>query len=184
MQLESQPALQLMVIMSTHPAMIPEPLLLADCEIIRTRRGGPGGQHRNKVETAVVITHRPTGVSAEANERRSQAENREVAIQRLRVRLALAIRRPVEESGGADPAWEKYVRGKKLAINLQNPDFPGILATALDHLNAHGFEPAPAARNLGVSSSQLLKLLQVEPAAWGWLQDQRQRAGLRPLHAR
>ncbi|MFN5707736.1 MAG: peptide chain release factor family protein, partial [Planctomycetota bacterium] len=64
--------------MASHPASLPEEKLLADCDVVRTRRGGPGGQHRNKVETAVVITHRPSGVSAEANERRSQAENRKV----------------------------------------------------------------------------------------------------------
>ena len=56
------------------------------------RRSGPGGQHRNKVSTAVVITHRPTGVRAEANERRSQAENHREAVRRLRVRLAVEVR--------------------------------------------------------------------------------------------
>ena len=54
-----------------HPARLPIDELLADCEERRLRRGGPGGQHRNKVETAVELTHRPTSVAAEANERRS-----------------------------------------------------------------------------------------------------------------
>ncbi|MFM7739570.1 MAG: peptide chain release factor family protein, partial [Planctomycetota bacterium] len=88
-----------------HPAALPESELLAACELTRTRRGGPGGQHRNKVETAVVITHLPTGVSAEANERRSQAENRKVAIQRLRVHLALAIRDSVDTSQTPSDLW-------------------------------------------------------------------------------
>ena len=58
-----------------HPAALSPEELLHQCRARRTRRSGPGGQHRNKVETAGVLTHAPTGVQAEANERRSQAEN-------------------------------------------------------------------------------------------------------------
>ncbi|MDP7246941.1 MAG: peptide chain release factor-like protein, partial [Planctomycetota bacterium] len=47
------------------------------------RSGGPGGQHRNKVETAVRIVHPPSGVTVTATERRSQFENRELAWERL-----------------------------------------------------------------------------------------------------
>ncbi|HYW80276.1 MAG TPA: peptide chain release factor-like protein, partial [Thermoguttaceae bacterium] len=75
-----------------HPAALPADALFEQCDMRRLRRSGPGGQHRNKVETAVVLTHRPTGISAEANERRSQAQNRNVAIARLRMNLALGIR--------------------------------------------------------------------------------------------
>ena len=71
-----------------HPAALPPDVLLNDCEIRRTRRGGPGGQHRNKVETAVVIKHRPTGAVGAASERRSQDLNRQAALQRLRVNLS------------------------------------------------------------------------------------------------
>lgn len=170
--------------MLPHPATYPEPQLLAECDVVRTRRGGPGGQHRNKVETAIVITHLPSGVSAEASERRSQAENRAVAIQRLRIRLALAIRQPVAEGVPEHPTWAKYTRDKRVAINIQNPDFPGVLALALDYLAGAQFEPAPAAERLGISPSQLLKLIQAEPAAWSWLQGHRARRGLRSLKAR
>lgn len=54
---------------------------------IETMRGtGPGGQRRNKVETAVRITHIPTGVTAYADER-SQQHSRKVAMQELEQRL-------------------------------------------------------------------------------------------------
>src|SRR5215208_2690516 len=76
----------------SHPASLPADRLLADCTVERTRRSGPGGQHRNKVETAVVITHDPTGVQTEASERRSQVANLTKATFRLRVKLALKIR--------------------------------------------------------------------------------------------
>ena len=52
------------------------------------RASGPGGQHRNKTETGVRLTHLPSGVTVSATERRSQHQNREVALRRLAAALA------------------------------------------------------------------------------------------------
>ena len=58
-----------------------------DCDIEFVIAGGPGGQHRNKVETGVRLTHRPTGITLTATERRSQHANREAAFERMAKRL-------------------------------------------------------------------------------------------------
>ena len=70
--------------LGSHPAHLSEQELLDQCEVRRQRRSGPGGQHRNKVETGIFMRHQPTGVTSEATERRHQNDNLQQAIFRLR----------------------------------------------------------------------------------------------------
>ena len=58
-------------------------LHLVDIEESFARSGGPGGQHVNKVSTAVTLRHRPSGVSVTVQDSRSQSANRELARARL-----------------------------------------------------------------------------------------------------
>lgn len=58
--------------------------LLAECDEEFFIASGPGGQHRNTTESGVRLTHARTELSVTATERRSQAQNRGVALERLK----------------------------------------------------------------------------------------------------
>jgi hypothetical protein len=171
----SLPAVTVETITMAHPATLPVDELLASCTVERTRRSGPGGQHRNKVETAVVITHQPTSVRAEASERRSQAENLAKAVLRLRVKLALAERTAMSEPSAL---WRSRAAGGRIAVSPEHADFPALLAEALDALAAADWSPAAAGEKLRVSGSQLVKLLKSEPEAVALVNARRRELGL------
>lgn len=164
-----------------HPAALPPDDLLADCDVQRTRRSGPGGQHRNKVSTAVVITHRPTGCSAEAGERRSQRENKLAAMRRLRLKLAIELRLPVPAGQGPSDLWRSRSGGGKVAVNVRHEDFPAMLSEAMDMLAACDLQPQIAAERLGCSTSQLVRMLRREPAALATVNRARAQCDLHPL---
>ncbi|KAF0917710.1 hypothetical protein E2562_021210 [Oryza meyeriana var. granulata] len=72
--------------------------LMGQCEMGTFKASGPGGQHRNKRESAVRLRHRPTGIIAQAVEDRSQHKNRASALSRLRTLIALKalwVRNPI-----------------------------------------------------------------------------------------
>jgi protein subunit release factor A len=169
----------LLVTALLHPAAYDDRRLLAECDVRRTRRSGPGGQHRNKVETAVVITHMPSGVRGEASERRSQEQNRQEAIFRLRVNLALAVR--CESDGSPSELWMSRLRGHRIEASPTHDDFPALLAEALDVLAAAGMDVGQAAGRLRCTASQLTKLLKHEPRALQMVNERRVQAGLRRL---
>ena len=166
-----------------HPAALAPAKLLADCVVRRQRRSGPGGQHRNKVATAVVLVHQPTGIRSEATEQRSQAANQQVAIHRLRVKLAIQIRSNTETGGSRNvsPLWRSRVRTQRISIALAHEDFPSLLAEALDCLSTLDFDVKQCAQQLGTSSSQLVRFFKLEPEALIYVNQRRAERELKPF---
>lgn len=141
---------------------LPDMELLAQCLEEGYKASGPGGQRRNKVETASRVTHRPSGLSAQASDSRSREENRKRALRRLRERIAFEVRVPYTET----PELATQRRGGKLAINPKNPAYPVVVATVLDALAEADGSFAGAGKRLGITTSQLLRFLQADRELW------------------
>jgi len=156
--------------------------LLKACEWGRTRSSGPGGQHRNKVETAVWIRHTPTGVEAQAAERRSATENKTVATARLRNELAIRIRCPVPLGEIRSALWRSRCSPAGIiACSPSHEYFPRLIAEALDVIHAAIWDVKRASLRLCCSQSQLIKLIKDLPPAFTRLNQERLAANLHVL---
>jgi peptide chain release factor 2 len=118
-----------------------------DLQIDTYRASGAGGQHVNKTDSAVRITHRPTGIVVQCQNERSQSSNRDTAMKMLRAKLIeLEERRREEalarEKGEAqDVAWgsqirsyvlNPYTRVKDHRTNIEVGNAQGVLDGDLD----------------------------------------------------
>jgi protein subunit release factor B len=70
--------------------------LLHECKVDTFRASGPGGQHVNKTESAVRITHLPSGVVVTSQQERSQHRNKALCLQKLRASIAKLNYRPAK----------------------------------------------------------------------------------------
>jgi len=158
-----------------HWLRLDDTALLAQCDLARFRASGPGGQRRNKVETGVRLMHRPSGLSAQAAEGRSPEGNRSVALGRLRLRMALELREAVDPTAPALAPEFVAQRGPggSIAVNPRNPAYSIVIACVLDALAAVDGRFAGAAAVLGVTSTQLRRLLEADREVWRAISPQR-----------
>jgi hypothetical protein len=169
-----------------HPSRLTDEELLTQCRLTRGRSSGPGGQHRNKVSTQVTLTHVPTGIEAQAGERRSPEANRREAIFRLRLALAVNARTaPIPRDSWGDirsDLWRSRCGPTgHIACNPDHADYPAMLAEALDAVHASSLDPKAAALRLCCTMSQLVKLIKDHPPALAWLNRARAERKLHPL---
>jgi peptide chain release factor 1 len=95
----------------------------ADIDFVATRGSGPGGQNRNKVETCIVATHKPTGISVRIDTR-SQYQNKKIALQVLNARLSEMDRfkKLVEQNNDRKNQIGSGMRGDKIRTYREKDD--------------------------------------------------------------
>jgi hypothetical protein len=159
--------------------------LVAQCEVDRYRASGPGGQHRNKTESAVRLRHKPSGVTAIGEDSRSQAENKLHAVRRLRAAIALALREPVELAGFApSPRLAGLIAGGTAPLGAKTRltgEFWAAIGELLDLLVAGELEIAATAQRLGITTGALSKLLLHDDHVARTVNDLRRARQMRPL---
>ena len=103
--------------------------LLKECNVDTFRAGGKGGQHLNKTESAVRMTHLPTGTVVSCQDERSQYQNKRKCLLQLREKLVTLNYRPPKRIPTRKPrsAKEKILETKrKQSQKKQLRQKPGI----------------------------------------------------------
>lgn len=164
--------------------------LLQQCEVHGLRKGGPGGQRRNKAETGIRLVHTSTGVRAEAHDERSQASNKQHALKKLRKNIAISMRKAVPldaqnlllDITRLDEVEKKALDNVVMRkVGPKNNKFADGVAPLLDVLSATEGALGDAATALQVSTGSLSKTICSDKELLESANAIRQLHGLKPL---
>lgn len=157
--------------------------LLAQCEVHTYRASGPGGQKRNKTDSAVRLHHGPTGLIVVGTESRSQHENKARALRRLRQAIALRVRRPIERQRFQRPAWFEDLVGpeRRLQPCPRSGAYWPAVRLVLDVLDGCEGRVAETGALLGVTTANLVHFMRSDPKVWEEVNRIRRRHERRPL---
>lgn len=160
--------------------------LLAQCEVDTYRASGPGGQHRNKVSSAVRLRHDPTGIEASGEESRSQHENKRRALRRLRMKIATSLRSPAPPGARVPPVVRECVTGrgqrKRLEVGRRDRRYWPVVAFLLDLLDGAEGRVGEAARTVGATTGSVVSVLKADRHALAAAQEIRRRHEKKPLN--
>ncbi|HWC28577.1 MAG TPA: peptide chain release factor-like protein [Dehalococcoidia bacterium] len=155
--------------------------LLAECDVDTYRASGPGGQKRNKTESAVRLRHRPTGLSVIAEESRSQAENRVRALRRMREILAMRLRQAAPGEGVPQTVQACLDRRGRLSVGKRDARYLPAVASVLDVLVALNGSVSETASRLGLTTGNLSSFLTDDDDLIAETNRIRAAFGLKPL---
>ncbi len=157
--------------------------LLRQCRVEAFRASGPGGQKRNKTDSAVRLTHQPTGLTTQAFEDRSQHRNRTRALARMRHAIAHNVRRAVDLDTYAPPHELRAIlpSAKPRRIGPNHRDYSTGVQALLDLFVAADCSVADTAAHVGLSTGALSRLVLADPDLHAIVNGLRAAANLRPL---
>ena len=167
-----------------------DPALLGQCDVNIFKASGPGGQHRNKVSSAIRLLHRPTGVTAQGCDHRSQHANKRSALKRLRMKIACQVRRSVNagqpmpevvasclfvpKGAGADAK-------KRLQVGKRDKRFWSVGRFLLDILDAVGGRLSEAAGAMEIGTSNFVSVIKQDRHLYAAAQEIRKHHGQGPM---
>ena len=142
--------------------------LLGACTLKGFQGSGPGGQHRNKTNTGVMLTLRQYNLEIKSCEGRS-------ALRKMQMALALKVRE-------TPPTVEIPFPGSNGHIQPSNALFPLFIAHVFDRMAQKNGDTKEAAQAFGLTPSALVKIIRQDKACAEKLQNSRQAQGKGRLH--